>query len=47
MDDTTVSGMPCARESGAIARYQAGGNASGHADDHIVAAGPAAPVAGR
>jgi hypothetical protein len=38
MHDTTVSGMPCARESAAIVRYDIAGNATGD----IMAVDPAA-----
>jgi hypothetical protein len=37
MDDITVSGVPCARESAAIVRPEATGNASRHADDELLA----------
>jgi hypothetical protein len=46
MNDITVSGVPCARESAAIVRPEATGNASwpadDHADDHVAGAVPVA-----
>jgi hypothetical protein len=37
MHDTTVFGMPCASKSAAIVRRETAGNASGHADDDLLA----------
>jgi hypothetical protein len=37
MHDITVFGVPCARETAAIARRQPAGKASGHADDELLA----------
>ena len=37
MHDSTVSGMPCARESAAIVQHGTAGKASGHGDDELLA----------
>lgn len=45
MQDTTVFGVPCARQSAAIVRHETAGNAPGHADDDLMAADLVVPVA--